>query len=334
MVTIHEVADKAGVSSTTVSHVINNTRFVSEETRTKVLSAMEELGYRPNYLARSLRRGETYTIGLILPDSANPFFAEIGHSIEDVAFRQGYSVILCNTEGDLQKERRYIDVLCTKQVDGIIFVASGEHADSLQELQHLHIPLAVVDRLLSDSLEVDAVLTDNFEGGYLAARHLIQLGHQHIACITGPSNITPSAERVSGYREALQDAGLPIEEDLIVAGDFHPSSGRAATLHLLASTNPPTALFACNDLMAIGAISAAREANCPTPDCLAVVGFDDIELASYANPPLTTIAQPKKEICELVVSLLLERINNSDHPARRYSLPGRLVVRGSCGARQ
>jgi len=334
MITIREVAEKAGVSSTTVSHVINTTRFVSEETRQRVLSAMQELGYRPNYLARSLRRGETHTIGLILPDSSNPFFAEIAHSIEEVAFRQGYSLILCNTEGDLEKERRYVEVLSKKQVDGMIFVAAGEQTDSLQELLRLRTPLVIVDRDLSEHLDVDTVLTDNRQGGYQATRHLIDLGHQRIACITGPSNLTPSAERVSGYTGALAEAGLPVDEQLILRGDFHPRSGGEATLHLLGMQVPPTAIFTCNDLMAIGALSAANEAGYPVPARLAVVGFDDIELASHTTPPLSTIAQPRAEISQTAINLLLERINEHSQPTQRILLPGKLVIRASCGGRR
>ena len=167
MPTIQEVAEKAGVSPTTVSHVVNHSRVVADETRLRVEAAMEALHYRPNALARSLRRGQTHTLGLILPDSANPFFAEIGHSIEAVAFEQGYSVILCNTEGDLDKEELYVDVLTKKQVDGMIFVAAGEQTDSLRTLLHHKLPVVVVDRDLSN-VDIDAVLTDNRQGGYLA----------------------------------------------------------------------------------------------------------------------------------------------------------------------
>ena len=334
MATIQEVAKKAGVSSTTVSHVINTTRFVSEETRQRVLGAMEELGYRPNYLARSLRRGETHTLGLILPDSANPFFAEIAHSIEDIAFLKGYSLILCNTEGDLEKERLYVEVLSNKQVDGMIFVAAGAQTDSLKELLRLGTPLVIVDRDLSKDLDVDTVITDNRQGGYKATHRLIDLGHRRIACITGPSNLTPSAERVSGYLDALIESGISGDEQMIVRGDFHPRSGSEATRHLLGLENPPTAIFACNDLMAIGVISAASESGYPVPDKLAVIGFDDIELASLTNPPLTTIAQPKAEICKTAIHLLLERINVRAKQAQRILIPGKMIIRASCGGQR
>ncbi|MCS6907641.1 MAG: LacI family DNA-binding transcriptional regulator [Anaerolineales bacterium] len=328
MPTIREVALRAGVSTTTVSHVINNTRFVSPEARQRVLEAMAELNYRPNVLARSLRRGETRTLGLILPDSANPFFAEIARAIEDSAFKAGYNVILGNSESELEKEQVYVDVLVKKQVDGLIFVACGDHSPSLQPLLDENLPLVVVDRRLSD-LEVDTVLTDNFQGGWTATQYLIELGHRCVACITGPSNLSPSAERVVGYRRALEESGLAIDESLICRGDFHPRSGYVAAKELLNHQPPPTAFFVCNDMMAIGALRALSEAGLRVPEDCSVVGFDDIELASYVTPPLTTIRQDKTGLAETAVQLLLERIATPGLPSRTHVLPTQLVERQS-----
>jgi LacI family transcriptional regulator len=332
MSTIRQVAKRAGVSATTVSHVINKTRFVSDDTRGKVLAAMHELGYRPNALARSLRRGETHTLGLILPDSANPFFAEVGRSVEEAAFEHGYSVILCNSEGDIQKENLYVDVLSKKQVDGIIFVATEGQADSLQTLLEQDMPVVLVDRDLPDA-QVDAVLTDNHQGGYLATQHLIRLGHRRIACLMGPSFLTPSAYRMYGYRSALEEAGLPFTEELIDQGDFHPQAGKKATARLLQKTDPPTAIFVCNDMMAIGALSALIEAGRQVPNDVAVVGFDDIELATYTIPPLTTVEQPKRIMGQCAIELLLARIASPERPVQRKKLPTTLIIRKSCGAK-
>jgi LacI family transcriptional regulator len=326
MPTIREVAEKAGVSYTTVSHVINNTRYVSENVRERVLAAMKDLGYRPNALARSLRRGETKTIGLILPDSANPFFAEVGRVIENAAFRSGYNVILCNTEGDINKERVYTEVLQNKQVDGIVFVAAGDQPDALQEIAEGNLPVVVIDRD-SGQLELDTVITDNLTGGAQAAHCLSRLIDPQVACITGPSNLTPSAQRVIGFQQALSDLNINIREDWIVRGDFHPDSGYKAAYQLLQLTHRPNAIFSCNDMMAIGVLRAAAELGLCIPDDLQVVGFDDIELASYTHPPLSTVAQPKKEIGETSVRLLLERINNNNLPARREILPTKLILR-------
>ena len=328
MPTIREVALRAGVSPTTVSHVINNTRFVSAEARQRVLDAMAELNYRPNVLARSLRRGETRTLGLILPDSANPFFAEIARAIEDAAFSAGYSVILGNSENQLTKEQVYVDVLVNKQVDGLIFVATGDHSPSLEQLVGDGLPVVVVDRRLSD-LEVDTVLTDNLQGGLTATRYLLDLGHQRIACVTGPSNLTPSAERVIGYRQALQERSLSVDEALIRKGDFHPHSGYLAVSELLNCQPRPTAIFICNDMMAIGALRALSEAGLRVPLDCSLVGYDDIELASYVTPPLTTIRQDKNAMAEAAVQLLVERIAEPTLPARTRILPTHLVERQS-----
>jgi len=328
MPTIREVASRAGVSPTTVSHVINNTRFVSPEARERVLQAMQELGYRPNVLARSLRRGETYTLGLILPDSANPFFAEIARAMEDAAFRRGYNVILGNSENDLEKERLYVDVLVTKQVDGLIFVASGDRSRSLEDLVHQDLPVVVVDRQLAN-VEVDTVLTDNFQGGFQATRTLLELGHRRIGCITGPSHLTPSAQRVIGYRRALEAAGLGVDESLIVRGDFQPRSGYQAAQALMHTPQPPTAIFVCNDMMAIGALRALAEMGLRVPEDVSLIGFDDIELASYTTPPLTTIRQDKAAMAQTALNLLLERIVDRQIPARQRVIPVTLVERQS-----
>lgn len=331
MTTIREVAESAGVSYATVSHVINNTRLVSPETRERVLAAMAALNYRPNALARSLRQGKSNTIGLVLPDSANPFFAEISRSIEDEAFRKGYSVFLCNTELDTQRELFYVDVLSKKQVDGIIFIAAGDQADSLDFLLRRNLPVVMIDRNVP-SVELDAVLTDNQLGGLLATQHLLDLGHTRIACIAGPSSITPSAERIIGYRKALEQAGLPYDETLVVRGDYHAQSGLEITHFILNMDPRPTAIFALNDLMALGALRAAAEAGCSVPKDLAVVGYDDLELSRFTNPPLTTIAQPKKEIGVQAVNMLIDRMSQRNKPPTRLVLPPELIVRRSTQA--
>jgi LacI family transcriptional regulator len=328
MTTIRQVADKAGVSATTVSHVINNTRFVSDVLRERVQRAMTELNYRPNTLARSLRLGQTHTLGLILPDSANPFFAEIGHAIEAAAFERGYSVILCNTENDPTKELLYTNVLENRQVDGMVFVATGRDHNALSTIVRNGLPLVVVDRDLG-SLGLDAVTTNNYQGGLLATQHLIELGHTIIGCITGPSDLTPSAERVTGYSHALREANLGGRETLLLRGDFHVPSGLEAATRLLRQDPRPTALFVCNDLMAIGALHAAAQLGLRVPDDVAIVGFDDIELASYTIPPLTTVCQPKQEIGHTAIQLILDRMASPARLPRHEILRPQLVIRAS-----
>jgi len=330
MPTISEVAKRAGVSSSTVSHVINKTRFVSSELQGRVQAAMDELGYQPNALAQSLRRGEAKTLGLILPDSSNPYFAEIGHSVEAAAFEKGYNLILCNTEGDLAREHLYVAVLGNKKVDGIIFASAGDSSASIQFLLKRGFPVVVIDRDLA-SPDVDEVVADNQMGGYLATQHLIRLGHQLIGCIAGPSYVLPSGRRVSGYRRALEEAGIPEESRLIQPGDFHPETGYSSALALLRGSPRPTAIFACNDLMAMGVIRAAVESGLSVPEDLAVVGYDDIVLASYVSPPLTTVAQPKLQMGQAAVRILVERIHDGQHSCYQELLPVHLVVRKSSG---
>lgn len=325
---MRDVAERAGVSVSTVSHVINDTRPVSDVTRKRVERAMAELGYRPNALARSLRRQQTFSVGMIVPDSANPFFAEVARGIEDIGFSRDYSVILCNSDGDLDKQLAYTNSLIERQVAGILFVAAGVSTELVNDLRRRRVPLVVVDREVV-GVEVDTVLTNHYKGGRLATQHLVDLGHRRIACISGGSELAPSAERVTGYRDALAANDLPFDATLVVRGDFQFEGGHAATRRLLALDERPTAVFACNDLMAVGCISAAVEAGVRVPEDLSVVGFDDIALASFVNPPLTTVAQPKREIGKLAMEMLLARVRDLDAPAHFQRLETTLVVRRS-----
>lgn len=326
---MRDVAERAGVSVTTVSHVINETRVVSPESRQRVAAAMDELGYQPNALARSLRRKETYTLGVIVPDSADPFFAEIVRGIEDTSFQRGYTITLCNSDSDLDKELLYTNALTEKQVDGILFLAAGgKSTEHIHSLHKRRMPLVVVDRQ-TQNMTLDSVQIDNAWGGWAATRHLVELGHRRIGCITGPSDLTLSAERVTGYRRALQEGRLSVDERLIVKGDFQYESGYQAAHYFLAMADPPTAIFACNDLMAVGLVSAAQALGRRIPADLAVVGFDDVRLASFINPPLTTIAQPKYDIGRIATTMLLERISNPDMSPRQRTLKTELIVRRS-----
>lgn len=330
MATLRDVARRAGVSIATVSYVLNGTRPVSLEVEARVREAAAALQYRPNRLARGLRRKRTHVLGLIVPDSANPFFAEVARGLEDLSFAHDYSLILCNSDGDPIKEQRYLGVLIEQQVDGIALVSVSATPAHLAILQERGIPFVVVDRDLP-GLEADCVLADNFQGGYGATRHLLDRGHRRIACITGPSDLTPSADRVRGYQKAMEEAGIEPLEIWIRRGDFRAESGYHAARFFL-SLPPairPTAIFACNDLMAIGAMRAIGEAGLRIPQDIALVGFDDIALAAYVIPPLTTVAQPTYEMGRLAGELLLRRIQAGGRPPARYLLPVRMVVRHS-----
>jgi LacI family transcriptional regulator len=330
---MRDVAQRAGVSVTTVSHVINGTRFVSPELQGRVLEAMKALRFRPNMLARSLRLKETRIIGLLVPDNVNPFFAQVSRVVEDAGFEAGYSVILCNCDGKLEKELAYVDLLSAKQVDGIIFIATGGDKQIVDLLREIGIPFVMADRQV-ESADVDIVLVDNFQGGYQATRHLLALGHRRIGCITGPHEATPSADRVRGYRAALAESGFDEEEDLIVTGDFRHDGGELAMLQLLDLAEPPTAVFACNDLMAIGALSALWSRGLRVPENISLIGFDDIPEARLTIPPLTTVAQPIAEIGKRATEMLIERASSQAPISRRQvTLAVRLVERGSCAVR-
>jgi LacI family transcriptional regulator len=331
---MRDVAQRAGVSTSTVSHVLNGTRYVRPDLAERVRAALDELGYQPNVLARSLRRKQSLTLGMIVPDSANPFFAGIARAIEDTCFARGYSLILANSAGDPDRELQNIATLQSRQVDGLIFVAAGAgDEDLLRVLTSL--PIVLVDRDIAGMsvdggpLDVDAVKVDNLNGGYVATRHLIGLGHRRIGCITGPSATSPSAERVVGFRRALGEGGLETDETLILRGDFGFDSGYVAAQTLLKAGRPPTAVFACNDQMAIGAMAAAVDLHVPVPAGLSIVGFDGITLGSFVRPPLTTMTQPVTRIGQLAAELLLHRLAAPGSPYERKVLAAELAVRGS-----
>ena len=329
--TISDVAKLAGVSTTTVSHFLNGTRYISDDLRERVEKAILSLGYRPNSMARGLRRGESKTIGLIVPDNSNPFFAEILRTIENIGYTKGYSVILCNSDSDVEKEIAYTDLLYTKQVDGIIFITTNNSVEHLQQMVDSGIPIVVVDRDIPLN-DTDVILVDNLQGGYEATNYLIRLGHRRIACIAGPSKLTPSADRVNGYQKALAEAGIPVDPDYIMNGDFQYLGGDAAMTELLARPVKPTAIFACNDLMALGAMRALRDAGYSIPDQMSVIGFDDITLTSMVSPSLSTVAQPIEDIARLSLDLLISRILHKSEPAhaQKIILTTQLVIRDSC----
>jgi LacI family transcriptional regulator len=333
--TMKDVARRAGVSTATVSHVINGTRHVEEPTRQAVIAAMRELGYQPNSIARSLRSGETKTIGLMVPDASNLFFADIARRIENIGYENGYSVILCNSDNDLAKQQEYVNTLIAKQVDGVIFISAGESREDLERLTASGTPVVVADRDVPLHL-ADVVLLDNEAAGYVAAGHLLDLGHERIACITGPPGVGPSMQRVTGCQRAMAERGLRLDESLILPGDFTIQAGLRGMETLLDRPSPPTAVFVLNDMMAIGAISTARRKGCRVPDDLSVIGFDDIELAPAVNPALTTMAQPVQEMAEIATGRLLEKIHSSDSnwENEQIILSAELVVRESTAARK
>jgi len=329
MVTIYEVAKQAGVSTATVSHVCNNTRYVSDGVRKKVLDAMNSLHYRPNSIARGLRSGSLKSIGLVVPDCTNPFFAEIARALDRVCFSQGYNIILCNTDNNVQQQSYYIDMLISKHVDGIIFISADRTDREVQKCLDFSIPVVIADREVNyDS--VDNIIVNNEKGGYEAASYLIGLGFRRIACITGPENISSSTQRLNGFRRALSDAGIPLPAGYIHVGNFHYSGGSEAFTRFPAGEYAPDAVFACNDMMAIGFIHTALVAGIRIPADVSVIGFDNTELSSVMSPRLTTMAQPIEDIAEVATRQLLQRIEHTDSAVRKIILDPRIVIRDTC----
>lgn len=329
-ITMNDVAKSAGVSITTVSHVINNTRKVDPITREKVEVAMKKLGYRPNSLARALRSGDTNTIGMIVPDVSNQFFADFSRNIENYGFEENYSVILCNSDNDMKKQSSYVDTLISKQVDGVIFISAGESSEDLKKLYQCKIPIVVVDRDVA--LEyADVVLLDNEAAGYEATNYLIELGHKKIACISGPSDLTPSNARVHGYQRALQENNIDFNPDYLVSGDFRFQSGEEAMQKLLDLQQLPSAVFVLNDMMAIGAITAIRKTGLSVPSDISIIGFDNIQMTTAVTPMLTTVGQPIDEIAKISITQLINKIKYKNLAAKnkRIVLNATLITRES-----
>lgn len=331
MATIKDVARHANVSVTTVSHVVNGTRHVSDEGRARVQEAIRALGYVPSAIARSLKSNNTRTLGMLIPNSSNPYFAEIVHAVEDRAFGAGYNVILCNTNDEAHRQGSYLQVLAERRIDGLIVVSTGQDSTLPTQLAGLSVPTVLVDREIEIAEQpCDLVETAHMQGGQLATQHLLALGHRRIACISGPAGLVPSEQRIAGWRAALAAAGCDHGDHLVWNGHFTSQGGYDAMHALLgAGATPPTAVFVCNDLMAMGALCAAHERGLRVPESLSIVGFDDIELAAFTSPPLTTVAQPKQRIGTLAVDMLLERIDGQRQDARQVMLQPELRTRSS-----
>jgi LacI family transcriptional regulator len=306
MATIKDVAALAGISYTTVSHVLNRTRPVSEEVRIKVEAAIAQLDYVPSAVARSLKAKATLTIGLLIPNGINPYFAELARGIEDHCERNGFCVILCNSDDDPAKQRSYLRVLLEKRVDGLIVSSVGGDTGLAIGLGDVRTPMVMVDRDL-EHITADLVRIDHELGGYLATSHLLALGHRHIACICGPATTSVARMRLAGYRRAMQEAAIQVPDSWTVESDFTGPSGYHAAVGLLDGQRP-TAIFAANDMVGFGVLRAAAERNIQVPRELSVIGFDDIEMSRYVYPALTTVGQSILELGERAAQLLLRRI--------------------------
>jgi len=323
--TIKDVAKLAGVSATTVSHVINNTRFVSEELRQKVVKAIEELGYRPNFVGRSLRHGKSYSIALLISNITNPFFPQVARGVKDKAFEQGYSVVFCGTDENPQEEAMYLELLSSRRMDGLIVAPTREWKKNLKPLVEQGLPLVVIDRRVN--LPVDQVYSDNTQGAYQATKHLLELGHRRIGIILGMPGVASIADRLAGYKEALQDYKIKIDESIIVEGGLRVEDGYKAAGGLL--KEGVSAIFSTNNLMTLGLLHYLRDRNIKCPEEVSIVGFDDPDWAIAFAPKLTVVAQQPYKMGYTAAQLLFERINQQRQEPKKIILDTSLIIRES-----
>ncbi|MGP7733158.1 substrate-binding domain-containing protein [Oceanimonas smirnovii] len=328
MATIKDVAKRAQVSTSTVSHVLNKTRFVSTEITQRVQQAIHELHYTPSALARSLKVNHTRTLGMLVTSSTNPFFAEVVQGVEQRCYELGYSLVLCNTGGDVSRLQAGLDMLQQKRVDGIIVMCTQASPDESAFEHRAGMPMVMADWGPAQ-LNADLIKDSGHEGGRLATEHLLALGHRHIGCITGPSGQRASDERLAGFYAAMAAAGLAVNPDWVQQGGFELEGGEQAMGRILQQANRPSAIFACNDMMAAGALRALADAGIRVPEHMSVIGYDNIELAGFLVPRLSSIEQPKAALGALAVDTLLERIHHPEVPRRVLPLAPALVARES-----
>ncbi|MEP9382058.1 LacI family DNA-binding transcriptional regulator [Nocardioides sp. KR10-350] len=328
MTTIYDVATRAGVSAATVSRVLNGSDSVAPDLARRVRDAVAELDYRPNGVARNLRRRATRVWGLIISDIGNPFFTALVRGVEDAAHEAGYSLVLCNSDEILEKEQSYIQVAVDEQMAGVILTPSSEADSDLTPLLERGIPVVAVDRRL-DRHDVDTVVGDNVRGALLATQHLIASGCRRIACITGPTKTTTAQERLHGYRQALTREGIDVDEGLVMIENFKEDGGYAGATGLLDLDERPDGLFVANNLMTVGALEALVDRGVEVPRDLLIVGFDDIPWAKLTRPRLTTVDQPTYQMGKDAGTLLAGRLGGNTGPARTIMLSPTLQVRES-----
>ena len=327
MSTIQDVAKAAGVSSATISRVLNNSSSVSEQTRAIVLNTIKKLNYQPNFLGRNLRRSETRMILVLLPSISNPFYSGIVKGIEDVGHKNGYNVMLCNTDSEKQRELVYLDLLKSKLADGIIFMATELDSEELSRIGRNYPAVQCCE--YNEGAFISHVSIDNFIASYKAVKHLISLGHRKIGMISCSNNFISTIQREAGYKKALGDHGITLNPDFLIYGDYSFKSGLRATTQFLNMQDCPSAIFSISDSMAIGAIKAVREYGFNVPEDIAVVGFDDISLASMYDPPLTTVSQPRYDLGCMAMEILLKQIKGEIKEPINIVIEHELVIRNS-----
>ncbi|WP_410623795.1 LacI family DNA-binding transcriptional regulator [Amycolatopsis sp. cmx-8-4] len=327
MATISDVAALAGVSTATVSRALNGKSTVDPVLAERVARAVEELGYTPNGLARSLRRRETAVLALIISDVENPFFTAIARGVEDTAQAAGFSVMLCNSDENTAKERRYVEVAAQERRAGVIMSPTTGDSDVRPLLAH-GTPIVTVDRRLATA-DCDAVLVDSRVAARDAVRHLVDRGYERIACVAGPSGITTADDRLDGYRDGLRDAGRKLSTRLVRRCEFRETGGYEAAKQLLTKADPPDALLVSSSTMAIGVLQAMAELGLRASRDVGIVSFDDAPWTTLISPTLTVVAQPAHAMGQLAARLLLDRIGGGSPATTTTTMAAQLIVRGS-----
>ena len=324
---MHDIAQRAGVSVGTVSHVINGKVSVREPVRQRVQQAIDEHGYQPNHLSRALRTNRTKLIGMIIPDITNPYFPAVVRGVEDVAFKASFRVLLCNADNDVNKENAYLNDLRYFLPAGIILIPTLDHQLSWKGES----PIVCIDRV-PQNWTGDSVTVENFEGGYAAGRHLVDLGHRAIGIVSGPANVVTAGDRLQGFRKALAEKKVSVSPEYVQPGSFDRESGYTCAMRLLRLVPRPTALFTVSDLMAVGALTAVKASNLSCPADVSIVSFDGLSFTDFTAPPLTTVLQPTYQLGHAAASLLLERIEGDSSPPRHIVLQTALQIRDSTQA--
>lgn len=328
MVTIKEIAKKAGVSVGTVSKVLNYDKTVSEINKRKVIRIIKELNYRPNRIARSLSKGKTKNVGFIIPDITNPFFPELVRGASDLLISNGYYVFLCSSDNDSNKEDFYINDLVSMWIDGIIIAPSDTENRDISIFNKIISPFVVVDREIKE-LNKDLVIINNKKGAYEVVSYLISNGHKKIVLLAGPQYMKTAQDRFMGWKKALEEKAL-FREEFAFWGNFSIDSGYEMMKKVFNNLGKVDAVFACNDLIALGAIQAIEEKKYKIPDDISIIGFDDIYLSRFLKPPLTTVRQPIYNMGKIVAEILLDRMSSSvDFIPKKVVIEGSLVIRNS-----
>jgi DNA-binding LacI/PurR family transcriptional regulator len=330
MTTIKAVADYAGVSVATVSRVMNRSGYVSHDLELRVQEAMATLHFRPSALAQGLRNQRTLTVGVLIPQIDQPFFSALTFAMEKSLFASGYHALICSAEENLEKENTYVEMLLRQRVDGIVIAPTGQSAEHVMRFVERNVPVVLVDRDLPELDGINRVLVDNYQGAYEGMRYLLALGHRRIAVVGASTYIESIQSRLNGAVQALEDAGIPLDRELLVI-EVQPDFelGFNAGMILLSRKSRPTAIFALTDMMAVGVIHAAAKAKLDVPEDVSVIGFDNIPLAPYTIPALTTVAQPIYQIGEVTAAMLLRHMEQEYAEIESVTLQAALVRRNS-----